>query len=144
MAPPGPRERPTIVGRMLPQPRVFTAARERVLLDGILGPGYALVGLDTDPDTLARLRDPFWDQLQARRVVLALDDRAPRADTPCPVVADVGGTLRRELSGCRGRFLLVRPDRFVAAVFAAPDERAVARGLRAIVGEPVRNLVEVR
>ena len=134
--PPPPAKRPPLVGRMLAQPHVLTASQEHVLLDSVLGPGYALVGLDTGSWVLERLRDPFWDQLQARRLVLALDDRAPRGDAPYPVVADVGGTIRHDFAACRGRILLVRPDRYVAAIFSLGQQEAVARDLRRLVGEP--------
>jgi 3-(3-hydroxy-phenyl)propionate hydroxylase len=124
---------PPIVGRMLPQPLVFTSAEERVLLDEVLGAGYALVGVDLDAAALDRLTDPFWEQIGARRLAIALDDRAPHPARH-PIVTDVGGPLPQELGAYAGQILLVRPDRYVAAVFPLGQEQQVAAALRRIAG----------
>src|SRR5207244_9516773 len=114
---------------------VFTSAEQCVPLDDVLGTGYALVGVDTDAATLDRLTDPWWAQIGARRLAIALDDRAPHL-AQHPIVADVGGTLRREYGAYAGQIMLVRPDRYVAAVFAPAQERAVAAALRRLAGAP--------
>jgi 3-(3-hydroxy-phenyl)propionate hydroxylase len=129
------KRQPPIVGQMLPQPYVFTSAEQCVPLDDVLGTGYALVGLDTDAATLDRLTDPWWDQIGAKRLAIALDDRAPHLQQH-PIVADVGGTLRREYGAWAGQVLLVRPDRYVAAVFPPAQERLVAAALRRLAGTP--------
>ncbi|HLH22649.1 MAG TPA: bifunctional 3-(3-hydroxy-phenyl)propionate/3-hydroxycinnamic acid hydroxylase [Chloroflexota bacterium] len=129
------KRQPPLVGQMLPQPLVFTSAEERVPLDEVLGPGFALVGVDTDAATLDRLTDPFWEQVGARRLAIALDDRAPHP-ARYPIVTDVGGPLPQELGAYAGQVLLVRPDRYVAAVFRPEQERQVAAALRRIAGAP--------
>jgi 3-(3-hydroxy-phenyl)propionate hydroxylase len=129
------KRQPPVVGQMLPQPEVFTSAEERVPLDVVLGPGYALVGVNTDVATLDRLTDPFWEQIGARRLAIALDDRAPHPGR-YPIVTDVGGPLPQELGAYAGQVLLVRPDRYVAAVFSPAQERQVAASLRRTAGAP--------
>jgi 3-(3-hydroxy-phenyl)propionate hydroxylase len=130
------KRQPPLVGQMLPQPQVFTSAEERVLLDDVLGGGYALIGVDTDAATLDRLADPFWEQIGARRLAIALDDRAPHL-ARYPIVTDVGGPLPQELGAYTGQILLVRPDRYVAAIFPPAQERQVAAVLRRIAGAPL-------
>jgi 3-(3-hydroxy-phenyl)propionate hydroxylase len=62
-----------------------------------------------------------------------LGDRAPGRDPGC--VADLDGQLGSFL-GDRGRFVVVRPDRFVAAAFTAGEEGQVAARLAELLGDP--------
>ena len=71
------RGRHSVVGRLLPQPMVRTAAGTSVLLDEVLGNRFVLLLRTADPAAgFARLAHPVWDRLGARRVAL-LPDGAP-------------------------------------------------------------------
>ena len=98
------------VGEMLEQPMVSTRTGE-VLLDDVLGTGFAAVGIDCDPrselspgdlDTLA--------QLGARLV--SVGSRAGRENAP---VRDRDGELSAWV-GVSPAVLVVRPDRFLVDV----------------------------
>jgi 3-(3-hydroxy-phenyl)propionate hydroxylase len=105
-----------IAGAMLPQPRVRLADGRLTLLDEVLGPRFALLAVDP----IARApRLPVWEAIGARHVRLALDDGA--ADPQAIVDAD--GLLRVALADCRGKVVVVRPDRFVLGAFAPEDEQ---------------------
>jgi 3-(3-hydroxy-phenyl)propionate hydroxylase len=58
-----------------------------------------------------------------------LDDRSPRPLKDRASVADVEGALDAFTRPARRRFLLLRPDRVVAAVFAPGDTREVIDAL---------------
>ncbi|NJP97082.1 bifunctional 3-(3-hydroxy-phenyl)propionate/3-hydroxycinnamic acid hydroxylase [Nonomuraea sp. FMUSA5-5] len=112
-----------LVGTLLPQPCVLVASSARpVLLDEVLGAGFALLGVDV---TAAE-----WDRvaslLPADRLVtcvdVVLDERLPRPSDERQSVADADGRLQAALGMARGHFVLVRPDRYLGAVFTA--ERA--------------------
>ena len=123
------------VGRALPQPDVLSGDGRQVPLDDILGAGFALLAIDSAADDpFAALRHPFWDGIRAWRVGVVLGDRAPGRDTRR--VADLDGRLGSFL-GTGSRFVLVRPDRFVAAAFTGVDEGRVAARLAKLLGEPV-------
>lgn len=95
-------ERRGIVGRMLPQPRL-PAHLGTVMLDDLLGNGFALLGIDIDRERLDGLSlGPAWDAIVARRVALR--------SAEVPALAEHGGML-----------LLVRPDHYVLARFAPAD-----------------------
>jgi 3-(3-hydroxy-phenyl)propionate hydroxylase len=128
-----------IVGRALPQPTVVDAAGRRLLLDDVLGPSFSLLAVDpVDADPFRGLTHPIWESLGAARVGVALDDRAARPTAGAwRSVADFDGTLGGPLGDCRGRLLLVRPDRFVAAAFTPDQHDAVARQLGSWVGGAV-------
>ena len=112
----GQRKSQTIVGSLFPQPSVETREGEKVLLDDILGNGFALLALTARPDlAFASTGQPLWSHLDVRRVaVLPLE--VPWCDSS-------GSTVVRErdhaLSVLRAKYtehlILLRPDHYVAA-----------------------------
>lgn len=125
-----------LVGRMLPQPRVLTAQGRLALLDDVLGPGFALVGVDCSDEDWAAARHSCLVHLEPRPVEVAVDDTMAVDRGTRRGVADADGQLESALAGARGTMLLVRPDRFVAAAWAGPSLGAVVRSLRPYVGPP--------
>ncbi|WP_262286309.1 bifunctional 3-(3-hydroxy-phenyl)propionate/3-hydroxycinnamic acid hydroxylase [Micromonospora sp. MA102] len=124
-----------LLGRILPQPRVLMADGRIGLLDEALGDGFALLAVATGPGV--------WDAVAglgvlaaARRVDVILDDRNPDRFTGDAGVADIDGLLQSDLAAARGRLVLVRPDRYVAAVFRPTDAAGVARNLAAAGLDP--------
>jgi 3-(3-hydroxy-phenyl)propionate hydroxylase len=107
----------SLVGHPLPQPRVLGADLRPVLLDEVLGPRFALVGVDVADSAWELFGHPYWGLLAPRRVDLYLDDRLPVPRPGRTGAGDADGRLSAALHRARGRFLLVRPDRYVAAVF---------------------------
>jgi 3-(3-hydroxy-phenyl)propionate hydroxylase len=125
--------RQDVVGRMFPQPLVLRSDGSRVLLDEVLGPGYALVAVAPPPHGLRSIARPVCELFASRVVELVLDDRAPRSSASgVETVADIDGGLTARLAPYRGSFLLIRPDRFVAAVLPL-DLAATAEDLRRAV-----------
>ncbi|WP_031480862.1 bifunctional 3-(3-hydroxy-phenyl)propionate/3-hydroxycinnamic acid hydroxylase [Streptomyces bicolor] len=118
-----------LVGTMLPQPRVLHGPHHRpARLDDILGQGWSLLGIgvsDTDWATVVRAGLP-----EATAVHVFLDDRTPRDRAGRTGIADADGRLDALLAGLTGSFVLVRPDRFVAAVFAPDRAQYVGVTLR--------------
>jgi 3-(3-hydroxy-phenyl)propionate hydroxylase len=123
MVPDGKSVRETLVGRLIPQPRVDVGAGEPVLLDQLLGNRFALLVRTSDPAAaFARLAHPIWQRLGAVRVGLV------PPGTPLPSIDGV--SIAAELAGSASAFagyedcaLLLRPDHYVAAVIplATPD-----------------------
>ena len=97
------RARRAIVGRMLPQPICTAADGSSVLLDELLGDGFVLIGIDLDARIVAETSlGKIWDDLLARKVAIST------TDVP-------------DFAALRGRFILLRPDRYVMASFAAKE-----------------------
>lgn len=124
-----------MVGRMLIQPDVEDADGQRVKLDEALGPWFALVGWQTDPqDALPPDQLAFWQQLGARFVRV---DRARCGDQPGARMASAHGTVcvedvDNQLSDWMdahpgGRLLVLRPDRYIAAHCSPADLPEVTR-----------------
>jgi 3-(3-hydroxy-phenyl)propionate hydroxylase len=124
-----------LVGTLLPQPEVLVPDGRRVRLDDVLGPGYAVlaVELGTAPPVPVPVEDPIWRLLDPIWIRALLDERFPR-DGQVPAIADLDGTLRRALGRCAGRCVLVRPDRFVAAVFDATRSESTTAVLSRLLG----------
>jgi len=112
----------TGTGLPIGQPRAFdTNAHAVRLLDEPLGPGWALIGvgvpaaaLDAADARLAPLAPTVWQ--------VAVDDRLPTTTGTAGLLVDVDGGLDAEFAPYRGRLVLLRPDRIVAASWL-PGER---------------------
>ena len=111
IVPDGQSARRTLVGRLFPQPRLPGAAGRDVLLDDLLGPGFALVvNSPRAAAILPLLQGEPWRSLDPRVVALP-----PSAATD-PRLAQYADHV-----------FLLRPDRYVAACFRT-DAVAVGAG----------------
>jgi 3-(3-hydroxy-phenyl)propionate hydroxylase len=115
----------TGTGVPIGQPRAFdTTAHAVRLLDEPLGPGWALVGvgvpaaaLDAASAQLAPLGPTVWQ--------VPVDDRLPARAGSAGLLVDVDGGLDAEFAPYRGRLVLLRPDRFVAASWLPGEHPAL-------------------
>ena len=134
--PPAGRLSGSFVGRMLPQPVVRTDAGDDLLLDRLLGPGFALIGLacqGDDVDLQDVVRHGLWNDLQVRAVTIA----GHAADARPGVVALGDGRFDALLTQHRGDVLLVRPDRYVSAAVAPAELTQLEADLRRLLeGRP--------
>jgi 3-(3-hydroxy-phenyl)propionate hydroxylase len=120
-----------VVGTAIEQPRVFAVREHRIaLLDEILGRGWSLLGVELGPEDWSATREPALEALVDVQVDVGLDDRTPQSADDRVAVTDIDGALQRAFAPLRGRFVLVRPDRLVAACFAPGDAADVARALQ--------------
>lgn len=145
LVPNGEAAKTSLVGRMLPQPRVVAvdpqapagSGEKELLLDEVTGFGFALLAYGSDAVTaLMAAEHPLWRRLDARRVALLPPDG--KLPSPIPngiaVARDRAGRFTKLFPAGQTRLLLLRPDRYVAAVFA-PEQAAQAVGaLSKLVG----------
>lgn len=104
----------TLVGRMLPQPRVLTAEGEK-RLDDVLGPGFALLVRSPRAATIVpKLLQHPWSDLKPRIVVFGANEIEGAVS-----VRELGPDPR--LADYSDHVLLLRPDRYVAANIPAGD-----------------------
>lgn len=125
-----------LVGRLLPQPRVATADGRQVLLDDLLGPGFSLIVRTQDPaGAFGRLDQPIWDRLKARRVAVLPAQAGALPSTPCDDVITVR-ECTSQLAEALARFpdvaVLLRPDRYVAALIPIADAASEVRWIEAL------------
>lgn len=122
-----------LTGTQLPQPRVLVPpSLHPQWFDQVLGQSFALLGINV-PETAWRGFDgTHWPdgELDIQRIDVLLDDRLPSATAGRKAVADADGRLEEALAGARNRFVLVKPDRYIAAVMGPGDIPAVAEALR--------------
>jgi 3-(3-hydroxy-phenyl)propionate hydroxylase len=112
LVPDGRSKRRTLVGRLLPQPRVRLADGREVLLDEAVGNRFALLARTATPAaTFARLNQPIWDKLGAVRVAL-LPPGTP--NQPSNSIISVTET-NNALDNLGDNAILLRPDHYVAA-----------------------------
>ncbi len=116
-------------GVMVGQPRVFdTATATIALLDDVLGPGWALLGVGITAEDLESAGAGPIGRLAPAVARVAVDDRLPAGAGR--LLVDVDGRLDAEFAPYRGRLVLVRPDRFVAASWRPGGEPDLATALR--------------
>ncbi|KUG52590.1 hypothetical protein AVL61_13595 [Kocuria rosea subsp. polaris] len=124
-------------GRSLSQPTVTDPSGRRAGLDAHLGRGWSVIGLGADPDGL----DPYFTRIGATLVRLdgpSTDETAARGNGADVVrVREDHETLTAGLPG-EPVFVVVRPDRYVAAVFTPAEQARVVEVLRTHVDDRVR------
>jgi len=117
----GTKESKKWVGVMLPQPEVRTAQGKKMLLDDVLGTGFALLRLsDQREAAFASLRSDTWQRAGVRFVSIENE------------ISDF--MLNR-----RDLFILVRPDRYVCGVFKEERADAFAAAFQEKLASPVRD-----
>lgn len=120
-------------GRLFPQPDVMTRTGRRVRLDDVLGAGFALLMFeDSIAEARGRWTHPFWSRLRARRVVVLPGGLGEPPAGIDDVIGDLGGDLRRASGAVAGEAVLLRPDRYVAALLRRHEEAPVAAALDAL------------
>ena len=130
--PDGKRENRAITGYMLPQPEVKTLQGDNVLLDEMLGAGFAIIALHP-PSTraVAQMNNPFWKSMNTRMVCvqhqlrgdeLRLDSEITSMNSNGDLFSTVTSNDEKFLHNHRDLFVVVRPDRYVLGVFT--EEKA--------------------
>ncbi len=134
LVPDGKGVRATLVGRLLPQPRIALTDGREILLDELLGNRFTLLlrGAVTKAE-LAALYDPVLERIGA--VTVLLTPRGTRSPAPAGVATavELDGALDAAMRDYAGQALLLRPDHYVAAAIplAAPAQAMAA--IRALV-----------
>jgi 3-(3-hydroxy-phenyl)propionate hydroxylase len=120
-----------LTGAQIGQPLVFWFEEHRqVLLDELLLDGWSVVGVNVAPDQWAIVRRTFAF-LAPALVAVPLDDTVRDAPEDVRTAIDLDTRLYAELESARGCFVLLRPDRYVAAVAQTSELAAVANIVRA-------------
>jgi 3-(3-hydroxy-phenyl)propionate hydroxylase len=111
-----------MVGRMFIQPDVEDAAGRRRKLDDALGPWFAIVGWQVDPQAALSPADrEFWHTLGARFIHVTRSrsgqSRESRVDSShgSACVEDVDNYLANWFEANPGAIVVLRPDRYIAA-----------------------------
>ena len=113
-----------LTGTQLPAFQVLVPPGLRsVPVDGVLRQGLSVLGIDVPRESWQRIEDLLrpW---APRRIDVAVGHRLPAQALGGLVDVAVAAdrSIDGELAAVRGRFLLVKPDRYIAAVFDAADE----------------------
>lgn len=117
----GTKESKKWVGVMLPQPEVSTAQGKKMLLDDVLGIGFALLRLSDKREAgFASLKSDTWQRAGVRFVSIENE------------ISDF------MLNRC-DLFMLVRPDRYICGVFREERADAFAAALQEKLASPVRD-----
>ena len=118
-----------LIGRMFMQPTVETTdSRGKAMLDDVLGPWFAVIGVHVDPAAaLDADSTRWWSALGARADGVGA--------TGSVTIEDVNGDFRDWLlARPHGEIVVLRPDRYVAAVCDRASFGTTTRTLRALLG----------
>jgi len=136
------------VGKMFGQPDVETSDGERVKFDDAIGASFAVLGLHTDPaQALSADSAAWWRSIGARFVQVLAPRNGPgpepggRRKRPTETVSpgevqieDVDGFFRDWLLHRPGdEVIVLRPDRYIAAICSVGELDAVTARLRAVL-----------
>lgn len=111
---------PQAAGSLFPQPKVRTEAGENVLLDKVLGTGFALVGMNKNPQHVLMSAGPrTWQKLAPTLVHVVPAGTAPSTEEGVVTVSDVDGKLQAWFEKHDATFAFIRPDRYTFGVYSA-------------------------
>jgi 3-(3-hydroxy-phenyl)propionate hydroxylase len=121
--------RKTLIGRLIPQPKIVMQDGREALLDEALGQGFVLLARTSRPrEDFGRLTQAVWSRLGATRVAVL-----PAGASAAPVhgvtlVHEIDDAMAAALTDYKDCALLLRPDHYVAAAipFKDPNEAAAA------------------
>jgi 2-polyprenyl-6-methoxyphenol hydroxylase-like FAD-dependent oxidoreductase/pimeloyl-ACP methyl ester carboxylesterase len=128
------RRRRRGAGTLFIQPNVV-AGGETVLLDDVLGHGFAAIGMGRDPRWLADTAPELWEAAATRFVrVVPAGNEPPEPDGT--TIVDVDGKLESWFRRRRADTVVLRPDHFVFGVYGRGDTAELARAqLRRALGD---------
>ena len=117
-------------GQLLPQPHVLTESGETILLDDILGSGFALLRLHAQPEqAFQEMQKDFWRAHNVRLICIIPNTVAyakeQNAASHILSVLDKEGELSQFVRGRRDIAMLIRPDRYPGAIFPIAEEGQV-------------------
>ncbi len=106
-------------GQLFPQPGIERSDGSRVLLDELLGAGFAYIGWQADavPPVLATLAPGF----SPRALLLLRKGEAFGAAEGKPVLRDGEGVIGQALAAAGAQAVVLRPDRYVLAYLSPAD-----------------------
>jgi 3-(3-hydroxy-phenyl)propionate hydroxylase len=115
-------------GELLRQPTVQRTTGEAIPLDGLLGDHFTVLGVGSHG--LGRPALDAWTRWGARYAHVG----AANAECYVPERADdTALALKEWLGNVEDRFLLIRPDRYIAADFCARETRAVLEAVQRLL-----------
>lgn len=125
-----PAEGHSMIGRMFVQPDVEDAASCRRKLDDVLGPWFAIIGWQVDPqEALSQADRDFWRTLGVKFVHVTRSrsgqsrEGRVRSVHGSECVEDVDNHLANWFESNPGAIVVLRPDRYIAA-HTRPDRLA--------------------
>lgn len=137
-----PVDGPNPVGAMLAQPEVEGPDGVRKL-DDVIGPGFGIIGVGVDPTAGLNEQDVAWWLATGGRFVHVVPPRSGPPpgleDRPLDargslVVEDISGVFREwRLSRPSQEVIVLRPDRYVAAVCPVKDLPEVTAAMRGVL-----------
>ncbi|MBX9897576.1 MAG: bifunctional 3-(3-hydroxy-phenyl)propionate/3-hydroxycinnamic acid hydroxylase [Qipengyuania sp.] len=125
-----------IVGRMFMQPLVETADHRSVKLDDALGPWFTVIGIGADPSAaMSADSRKFWADIGANLVLVRPSrSEAAAVSDGVIVIEDLMGAFRDWRRARPAiRFIVLRPDRYVAAVAGDNELDSVSEQLRSLL-----------
>lgn len=120
-----------LVGAFFPQPYVLTQEGKRVLLDEVMGNGFALIRLYEGTDAFSGIKHPLWERLQVRLITVksslhkehvTVVEETPLAHLHSYVIDSEQG-ISNFLCHRYDIYVLVRPDRYVMGVCSVSQIR---------------------
>lgn len=126
----------TLIGRMFRQPRVALPNDKVLMLDDVLGAGFSLLTYSESPDDIfEKIPRDIMGEIEIKRLCITPQDiNFPDSDK-YEYVRDVDGDVAKALDGYPECALLLRPDRYVAAVITQYEAEKACHDIRLLFSE---------
>jgi 3-(3-hydroxy-phenyl)propionate hydroxylase len=123
----------SVAGQMFIQPQVLNKTGQLVLLDRILGTGFAILGLDTDwLDVITPESEAFLSNLSLKLicVVTQIGDLSTKFPDRVELIEDTSQQISDWLAKQQTEIVIIRPDRYVFGVCDRQDLNATVQQLK--------------
>ena len=111
------KKKPSAIGQMFIQPQVLTQQEDLVLLDTILGKGWAIIGLNTGwLAAISTESKVLLDYLSINLVCVVsspISDRLPPSSAPVTAIANPNNQIKDWLAKHQQEIVIIRLDRYV-------------------------------
>jgi 3-(3-hydroxy-phenyl)propionate hydroxylase len=130
------------VGKMFMQPMIEAEGGRRQLLDQSIGPWFAVLGIGVDPTEHMSAGSQAWWKDVGARIIHIVPPRSglPRSEMGTTItLEDVDGAFRDwRLAAPEDEIIVLRPDRYVAAVCNRGGFEEATNALRQRMGDSQR------
>ena len=125
----------SVAGQMFIQPQVLTDTGQLILLDRVLGTGFAILGLNTDwLDIITPESQAFLSSLSFKKIAVIPSDSYNREFVDgVEIIEDYSNQITNWLNQQQKQIVIIRPDRYIFGICDRQELNATITQLKSLL-----------